>query len=94
MEPQYNDQQLKPMASLQSLFTGDVIDTRTPKQKLIDRASEVMDKPKRVIAIRISHLSQMDADAFLKDCEEADNFGAFFNWSLNPKNIRQRHTTA
>ena len=82
MNPQYNDQQQKPMASLQSLFSNHVVDTRTPRNKLIDVASEKMGKEKRVIAIRIAHLSDMDCDAFLKECYRARNFGAFFNWSL------------
>lgn len=70
------------MESLQSLFTGHVIDSRTPRQKLIDVASEKMGKEKRFIAFRISHMNNMDCDYLLKKCEQSDNFGKCFNGLL------------
>ena len=73
------------MSHISEHLQSHIFDVRTPKQKLIDRASEVMGKEKRVIAIRISHLSETDCDFLLKRCEEARNFGAFFNWSLKAK---------
>lgn len=76
------DQPLQPTLPISSLLSGHVIDRRTPKQKLIDRASKVMGKEKRVIAVRVAHLSQTDCDAFLKQCERARNFGAYMNWAL------------
>lgn len=82
LSPQYNDQQHKPMASLQSLFSGHIIDTRTPRNKLIDIGSVKLNKKKSFIAFRISHLDNTDCDYLLKKCERSDNWGKCFNGLL------------
>ena len=85
---QYLDQAPQQSKSLADLTAGHVIDRRTPKQKLIDVASEKLGKEKRVIAVRLSHLSEMDCDAFMKMCNKARNWGAYFNWALKgTKNV-------
>lgn len=81
-ELKYNEQQAKPMASIQSLFTGHVVDTRTPRSKLIDAAAEKLNKKKAFIGFRIAHLDNTDCDYLLKKCEGSDNWGKTFNGLL------------
>ena len=62
-------------------------------QKIVNERQSVIkmfvdkmpDTPARTIAVRTSHLSVQDLYHFYGQCNKANHFGKFFNWSLRAK---------
>jgi hypothetical protein len=43
------------------------------------------EKPASFYATKVAHLSTVQLREFYQDCSRARNFGAYFYWSLKPK---------
>ena len=45
------------------------------------------------IACKMSHIDLVDLKLFLKDCQRAKIFSAYWHWALDPKNAKDNTTT-